>query len=174
MSSRFRERSRSAGFSLAEVLVALAIAALLTAMLVRFVVGTRANAGRIGETLEMATVAETLLARAVSAPSLHPGRTDGRVGSLRWRMEVHPIPFAAVASRVHERPAPASARVGGAKVRAEPAGKPMEGDEGGSERAAPKRTWTTYRVAVAVEAPSGRKHVADTIKVGPPPMAAQR
>jgi prepilin-type N-terminal cleavage/methylation domain-containing protein len=175
MSSRFRRRSRSAGFSLVEVLVALAIAAMMTVMLVRFVGGTRVSAARISEALEMATMAETLLARVASGQDVHPGRTVGRAGAFLWRIEIQPITFTATARRTHERAARESAETGAEKATTRSAGKAMKADAESSGRAgAALNNWITYRVAVAVEAPSGRKHVADTVRVGAPPLAAQR
>ena len=155
MSSAFQRPRRSAGFSLVEVLVALAVAAMMTGILVKFVAGTRSNSARVGEALDMATMAETLLARTLSNHALQPGRTTGRTGPFRWRIEVQPTPFTAVARKMHT---PA----GAGTTKPEP-------DKSSRESIA--TPWVAYRIAVAIEAPSGRKHVADTVKIGPPAVA---
>lgn len=176
MSSRFRKRNRSAGFSLGEVLVALAIAAMMAAMLTRFVGGTRLNAARIGEALEMSTLGETLLARVGSGTSLGSGRTDGRSGDFRWRIEIEPLPFSAVARRVNEKSSSASEKGDADGARTKFAASSMKLDvaekSGPKSVVAPHSNWITYRIVVAVEGPTGRKHVADTVRIGPP--AAQR
>jgi hypothetical protein len=178
MSSRFRKRSRSAGFSLGEVLVALAIAAMMAAMLTRFVGSTRANAARIGEALEMATIGETLLGRVASGQGLKPGRTDGRSGDFSWHIEVEPVPFTAVARRVKEESRPPSEKSGADGTRtnfAFESVKPSGLKNPEPKPAATQATkWSTYRVAVAIESPSGRKHVVDTVRIGPPSPATQR
>lgn len=168
MSSSFPRAERSAGFTLPEVLVALAIAAMLVAMLVRFVAGTRANAGRIGEALQMATIAEGLLARLFTDEKSGPGRMDGRTGEFVWRVEVQPTPFAAVARRLHEPPAPATAEGGSKTQLLEPARASMR-SAGQSVRlsSSPGRNWTALRVVITVKAPSGRQHVADVVKFRP-------
>jgi prepilin-type N-terminal cleavage/methylation domain-containing protein len=175
MSSSSRTHSRTSGFSLAEVLVALAIAAMVAAMLVRFVGSTRVNAARVGEALEATMMAETLLARIASGQDLQRGRTDGRTGDFLWRIEIQPIAFTAVARRVHERSsaAPAEADAGRAATSATGRSTRQFAENAGLE-AGPAINWTPYRVVVAVVAPSGRKHVADTVRLGPAQEAAQR
>jgi prepilin-type N-terminal cleavage/methylation domain-containing protein len=173
MSSRCRRPSSSAGFTLTEVLVALAIAAMLSSMLVRFVAGTRANARRVGEAVEMATLAETLLARMATAQDVQPGRTAGRSGNFRWEMVVRPLAHNAVARRVNEPEKPNSAEAGNRKGGfSERFTLSMKVDTPDSQPATSRKSWVVYQVAVAVEAPSGRTHVADTLKIGSP--AAER
>jgi prepilin-type N-terminal cleavage/methylation domain-containing protein len=159
-----RTHSGRAGFSLVEALVALAIAAVLTAALTRLIVDTRANAARVGELTEMAALGETLLARVASSAGLRPGRTDGRRGAFAWRIGVAPIPFTAVARVRAEKKAPQPAAAEGPGATAKAAAVP----EGGSTPApaAPPQRWVTYRVAVVIEAPSGRIYAVDTIRVG--------
>jgi prepilin-type N-terminal cleavage/methylation domain-containing protein len=173
MSSRFPGHKRSGGFSLAEVLVALAIASLMTTVLVRFVAGTRVNAARISEVLEMTTMAETILARVASGPAVQPGRTDGRAGDFHWRVEIQPVAFMALPRTVHERHVAGSAGAGAESTGALPIAKRANAaSENSGAMAAPTRNWIPYRVSVAVAAPSGRTHVVDTVRIGP--LAAQR
>ena len=165
MSPMPRSHSRS-GFSLVEALVALAIAALLTATVTRLIVDTRVNAARVGEMTEMAALGETLLARVASSAGLRPGRTDGRRGVFAWRIDVAPIPFAAKARVRAEKKAAEPAPAEGGKTNA--TAKAPALPEGTSTRApaAPPQHWVTYRVAVVIEAPSGRTYAVDTIRVG--------
>lgn len=173
MSSRSRAHSRSAGFSLAEVLIALAIAAMMTAVLTRFVAGTRANAVRLGEALEMGAIAESLMARIGSKHGFRPGRTDGHAGRLAWRIDIRPVAFTAAVRKAHERNRSASGTdaVDGAESMV--TAKALKQDTDRLQSAA-SANWVAYRVTVAVEAPSGRTHVVDTVRVGPPPEAQQR
>ena len=173
MSSRCQRASRSAGFTLVEVLVAVAIAAMLAAMLVRFVAGTRLIASRIGEALQMEAIAETLLARVFSEPGLQPGRTDGQAAPFLWRIEVKPTTFTARTLR-EQRP-PASAETGFEEALVTAAVKLMKSNAENARPAASfTSTWIAYRVVVAVESPSGRKHVVDTITIKPQPATGQR
>jgi len=161
MSSAIRRYSRVAGFSLAEVLIALAIAAMMAAILTRFVAGTRANAAKVAELTEMAILGETLLARTASSQSLKAGRTDGRSGAFVWRIDIAPVAFAARALRVSEKSVAASDAEG------QPGGPP---NSGGNAAPEPKRAggnWVSYHVTVVIEAPSGQSHAVDTIRLGP-------
>src|SRR6516225_514368 len=91
-----------AGFSLAEALVALVIAALLAAVLTRFASSTRMNALKIREQVTVDILGDSLLEH-VSADHLQVGRTDGRIGNLGWRLEVSPISIFVRATSVSER-----------------------------------------------------------------------
>lgn len=141
----------SAGFSLAEVLIALAIAAMMVAMLTRFVAGTRANAAKVADLTEMAALGETLLARIASSQSLTPGRTDGRRDTFAWRIDITPVTFTAHARRMNEE-TPAT----------------LPNDENAGKRA-PRAgiNWVSHRVAVIVQARSGQSYAVDTIRIGP-------
>lgn len=163
MSSPVRRLSGSAGFSLAEVLVALAIAAMLTAILTRFVVGTRANAAKVAQRVEMAALAETLLARVASSQNVTAGRRSGRSAALTWSIDVTPAPFSAQALKMTEKTAAEGGTAGGAAV-AKPGGMAALAPQ------APPRAgihWVSYRVAVIIEAPSHQSYVVDTIRIGP-------
>lgn len=90
-----RRRPR-AGFTLVEVLVALAVAAAVLAAIGE-VAGISARASRILE--RRVGLVET--ARAVEAGipgrgDLAPGRTDGEIAGHRWRMDVRPLDVAGV------------------------------------------------------------------------------
>jgi prepilin-type N-terminal cleavage/methylation domain-containing protein len=146
MSSRPRTHSSAGGFSLAEVLVALAVAAMMTAILTRFVAGTRAGAVNVAEATEMAVLGETLLAR-VASRDLQAGYSEEWHGGFAARIEITPILFEVRALRMNE------------KTGATPASRADRSDDPGN--------WRAYRIAVVIRAPSGRSYAVDTVKIGP-------
>lgn len=157
--------SRTAGFSLAEVLVALAIAAMMTAMLTRFVAGTRMGAVKVAESTEMAALGETLLARIASSQHLRPGQTDGRAGGFSWRIDIAPLAFEARALAVSEAPA-----TNGDALPASGFGDASRPDAAAgtaTAMASMRRSWAAYRVAVLIRAPSGHSHAIETVMLGP-------
>jgi prepilin-type N-terminal cleavage/methylation domain-containing protein len=155
---------RSAGFSLVEALIALAIAAMLAAVLTRLIGNTRANAGKIRELVEMMTVSDSLLEQ--TSPRV-PGTMNGRTARFAWRVVVAPVAFSAVARRVNVK-APATADQNRANA---PGLPPISDSAPGKPTSKPEQVakWMPFRVTVFVESPSGRKYAADTISLGPPP-----
>jgi general secretion pathway protein I len=86
-----RSCSDAAGFTLIEVLVALAIvAAVLSsigAVIATSVKGTRS----IDQRLALTGAAETLLAELPARNLLKPGRQSGELAGHRWRIDVSPM-----------------------------------------------------------------------------------
>ena len=140
------------GFSLAEVLVALAVAAMMAAILTRYVAGTRFNVAQVHERLELGTISQSMLDGL--GETLSPGSSSGQNGPYRWRMEIAPITPDAVAQTEA------------------PSGQgPLEDilrAVGGQRTAASSTAWVLYRVKVQIEAPSGRQYAADTIRISRP------
>jgi Tfp pilus assembly protein PilV len=161
----------TAGFSLVEALVALVIAALLAAVLTRFASNTRMNALKIREQVTMDILGDSLLEH-VDADQLQPGRTDGRVGGLAWRLDVSPIPVYARATSISEKkPAQSDARQSSAAPFS-----PLSNESGNQPtilRPNAMITWQVYRLTAAISAPSGRSHAIETIKVSPQQAAEQ-
>jgi type II secretory pathway pseudopilin PulG len=153
---------RSAGFSLAEALVALAIAAMLAVVLTRVISNTRASTGKIRELVEMMTLSDTLLEQTSSQ---QPGTTQGRSGRFAWRVAVVPMAFNAVARRVNEKVLAAAdqhqSRASGSTSTSDSSSKPTPAPE-----QAPNMI--PFRVNVLVESPSGRRYAADTIRIAAP------
>jgi prepilin-type N-terminal cleavage/methylation domain-containing protein len=137
------------GFSLTEVLVALAVAAMMAAVLTRYVAGTRFNAAQVRERLELWTISQSMLDGLTK--TLSPGTSSGQIGAYRWHREIAPIASSAVA------PTEEPSAQGVLEDRLRPLG--------GRQTAAPSTAWVLYRVKVQVEAPSGRQHEADTIRI---------
>ena len=152
-------RDRTAGFSLTEALVALAIAAFLAAVLTRFISATHVNASKVREEVAMDILSEGLLERLV-ARELQPGRTDGRSGALRWHIDVAPIAFNARTRSLSEKKPIAAADI-------QPAGPGLRSilnqDSGSKSQAV--LTWVPYRVTAVISAPSGQSHAMDTIRI---------
>lgn len=154
-------RKGTAGFSLTEALVALAIAAFLVAILTRFVSGTRLNAFKVGEEVAMDILSDSLPQRLL-ARELQPGRTDGRSGAYRWYVDVVPIAFYASALSVHKKKPTATAGGQTVALGLSPVSNPAA-----VSRSQPAITWNTYHVTAVVNAPSGRSHAIDTIAIAP-------
>ena len=160
-------RSRTAGFSLAEALVALAIAAFLVAALTRFVSGTRANALQIRESLAMDMLGESLLER-VGLQQLRPGRINGRSGALFWHIDVAPIVFYAHATSMGEKkrgpvaPAQGQAPVVGLTAPTTPAPQTTTQTP---DKQPPRSVWNPYHVKATISRPSGQTYEIDTIRI---------
>jgi prepilin-type N-terminal cleavage/methylation domain-containing protein len=139
-----REKSvgPTCGFSLTEVLVALAVAAMMAAVLTRHVAGTRFNAAQVRERLEVWTISQSMLDGLNK--TLSPGTSSGQIGAYQWHREIAPIAPRVVAQI--EAPSAQSAL-------------------SGRQSAAPSIAWVLYRVTMQIEAPSGRQYAADTIRI---------
>jgi len=147
-----KTRGRTCGFSLAEVLVALAVAAMMAAVLTRYVAGTRFNAAQVRERVELWTIAQSMLDGL--SKTISPGTSEGQIGAYRWHREIAPI-----ASDAAARTEAPSAQ-GGLE---DHLGSPV-----GRRTAAPSTAWVLYRIKVQIEAPSGRQYEADTIRITRP------
>jgi general secretion pathway protein I len=86
-----RTCSSQAGFTLIEVLVALAIvAALLTS--IAGVIGSSVRGTRqINQRLALAGTAETLMASLQGRDTLKPGRQSGETAGHRWQVDIAPL-----------------------------------------------------------------------------------
>jgi prepilin-type N-terminal cleavage/methylation domain-containing protein len=148
----------SSGFSLAEVLVALAIAAMLAVILIRFASNTRLVAGRVRELVEVMSLSNSLLEKSsMRSPVPDQGRTAG----FLWRVNVAPISYTAIArSMAEEEPSKqdTSAMPGPGGVRATPSAASKD-----------TKNWTPFQISVVVETPSRRQYTAETIGLGLPP-----
>jgi prepilin-type N-terminal cleavage/methylation domain-containing protein len=165
--------SAVAGFSLAEVLVALAIAAFLAAVLTRLVSGTRMNALRVREQVAIDILSDSLLEQ-VGARELEPGRTDGRIGVLQWRLELSPVPVYARAISIREKKSnPSDTRQSSATPLSPVSNEANQ--QPATSQPKSRITWKVYRLAGVISAPSGRSHAIETIKILPqtPPQDAQ-
>jgi hypothetical protein len=143
---------RTGAFSLAEVLVALAVAAMMAAVLTRYVAGTRFNAAQVRERVELWTISQSMLDGL--SKTLSPGTSSGQIGAYRWHREIVPIELDAVA-----------------RTEAASAQGALEDhlrSLGDRRTAAQSTAWVLYRVKVQIEAPSGRQYEADTFRITRP------
>jgi hypothetical protein len=169
--SRRKACSRTAGFSLTEALVALAIAALLVTVLTRFVSGTRANAMKIHDEIALELASDSLLENFV-APATVPARMDGRNGSFGWHVDVAPIAFLA-SPEVVSKAKPGAEGDNQAKGQGLGLSASSSAPSFGSSsqenqttaKAAPRIIWTPYHVTAVVNASSGRSYAIDTIRI---------
>ena len=89
MSLTTERSNRNSGFSLVEVLAALAIAAALTGALLQTFSVTRYNASRIGELIDMMTLSDNLIAQ-MSSERIQTTKIDGHEGKFTWHFEIKP------------------------------------------------------------------------------------
>lgn len=75
------------GFTLVEVMVALIVAIVMTAALVRFFAGVRSEAVRLREEVDSWAVARAVLDAVPSGAALAPGTTVGAAGGYAWQLE---------------------------------------------------------------------------------------
>ncbi len=130
------ERHRSAGFALIEVLVAAAVAAVILTLLLRSFVTTWSGINIVREEVDSMLVARAVLTALAPRNNLSPGMQNGVTGRYSWTVSVSKSPTA---------PATNAAAV-------EPANS--------------NDNWTLYRIAIAVDAPSGRRMILETLRLG--------
>lgn len=83
-----------AGFTLLEVLVALALLSVGLAMLLKAFAGGLANVRAGDGHVQAAALAEGVLAQAGTAWPLESGGRNGESGGYRWQLEIAPAPVA--------------------------------------------------------------------------------
>jgi general secretion pathway protein I len=81
----------TAGFTLIEALVALAIIAAVLGTIGKVIAATVQGARSIDQHLALAGTAETMLAQLPPRTLLKPGRQSGELAGSRWRIEVAPL-----------------------------------------------------------------------------------
>ena len=81
----------SAGFTLIETLVALAIIAAVLGTIGSVIAVSVRGTRSIDQHLALAGTAETLLAQLPPRALLKPGRQSGEVAGSRWRIEIAPL-----------------------------------------------------------------------------------
>ena len=81
----------AAGFTLIEVLVALAIVAAVLGSIGGVIATTVKGTRGIDQRLELSGTAESLLAALPARTLLKPGRQSGELAGHRWRIDVSPM-----------------------------------------------------------------------------------
>ncbi len=80
------------GFTLIEVVVALAVVATTLAAIGAVIATTTKSARGIEERLALSGIAETLLNGMAARGALRPGRSVGEIRDRRWWIDVSPLP----------------------------------------------------------------------------------
>jgi Tfp pilus assembly protein PilV len=154
----FQRVSRSrAGFSLAEALVALVVAAMLATTITKFVISTRNNAVRVREAVEMSALSDSLLAN-IQPENLNPGTSSGRKGPFAWHIDVTAISYTAFGLRMNENKVAQTGLTGAANT--EPAGS---NTPAGTHQVI--YNGVPFHIALVISAPSGRKYRVDTMRM---------
>jgi len=125
------------GFVLIEVLVAVGVAAIIMAALLRSFTSTWAGINAVREEAESMLLARTLLADATESGKILAGTRNGTIGRYGWNLTAIPTPVAP----------PANQATAGAD-------KP------------PASPWTLYRVDLVITTPSGRSKSLETFRLG--------
>lgn len=89
--SRPAPSDAQAGFTLIEVLVALAVVAWVLAAIGTVVATSVRGARAIQDRLAASSIAESLLAGMSDRASVRPGRSSGESSGYRWAIDVAPI-----------------------------------------------------------------------------------
>jgi Tfp pilus assembly protein PilV len=158
----------SAGFSLAEALIAIVIAAILAVAVTRLANNTRMNAGKIQELVDTMNLNETLLAQL--APR-ELGTTHGRTGRFSWHIAVAPLNFTATARRMSKELRDSDA---GSKKAVGLAAFSDDSAQVKKQEPAAAIQWVPVLVTVAVDSASGRGYSIDTISIVPAPKESDQ
>jgi prepilin-type N-terminal cleavage/methylation domain-containing protein len=156
-------RDRNSGFSLVEVLAALAIAAALSAALMLTFSNTRRNAAHIRELIDMMTLGDNLLAR-ISAEKVQAAGINGQERGYVWGSKIEPAVYTVNIVQRSENIQPDQVTIAdNAKKLEQFSQKETKADAVDNE---PASKWVGYRITILLQAPSGRKHVMETFRIG--------
>ena len=140
------QRRRDAGFALVEVLVAVAVASILMAVLVRSFVSTWAGVNVVRDEAEGTLLARSILDELLLRGALGAGSQDGTMGRYAWNVTTTMQTLTTVAATQPRR--------------AEQGGQANQGDN-----SAPT-TANIFHVVVTMRGPSGRSSRLDAYKIG--------
>ena len=135
-------RRGDAGFALVEVLVAVGVASILMAVLMRSFVATWAGVNVVRDEAEGTLLARSILDELLLRGALGPGSQDGTMGRYSWNVTTTMQTLTTVAVT-----------------------QPRRADEGGQANAAPA-TANIFHVVVTMRGPSGRSSRLDAYKIG--------
>jgi prepilin-type N-terminal cleavage/methylation domain-containing protein len=139
-------RAGKAGFVLIEVLVAVGVAAVLMAVLMRAFVNTWSGVNIVREEAEGTLMARSMLEETLLRPQMQPGTQEGTLGRYAWTIATTMQTVTAAAP-------------------AQPQQK--SGDSNTNANSKPSAA-TIYHVAVMLRGPSGRSNRLDAFKIGQP------
>jgi type II secretory pathway component PulJ len=136
-------RRADAGYLLIEVLVAVAVSTILLVMLTRSFSTSWRNQVHEREEVEAIVVANGLMERLSPRSSLRAGAHEGQSGRYAWRATV------------------GQSSLSDADLARNTDGTPLAG-----LTTRPGSHWALYRIIVEVRAPSGRRTVVETLRLG--------
>lgn len=125
------------GFVLIEVLVAVGVAAIIMAALLRSFTATWAGINAVREEAESMLLARTLIADAMDSGKILTGTRNGTLGRYGWSLTTIPTPVA----------------------------PPVNQAKAGADTAQPS-PWTLYRVDLVITTPSGKSKSLETFRLG--------
>ena len=135
---------RSSGFALLEVLVAVAVSAVLMTALMRSFTTTWLGVNAVREEAESMLVARAMLTAAAPRINTAEGEQTGTLGRYAWRIAVtKPLAEAALLSSPNAAAPP-------------------------GDNETPELAWTLYRVVITIKAPSGRSTSLETFRLSKP------
>ena len=134
-----------AGFALIEVLVAVAVASVLMAVLIRSFVSTWAGVNIVRDEAEGTLLARSILDELLLRGALAAGSQDGTMGRYAWSVTTTMQTVATV-----------------------PAAQPRSGEEGNQRNQGNQQPTTAniFHVIVTMRGPSGRSSRLDAYKIG--------
>ena len=143
-----KPRRGEAGFALIEVLVAVAVASVLMAVLIRSFVSTWAGINIVRDEAEGTLLARSILDELLLRGGLAAGSQDGTMGRYAWNVTTTMQTVTTV-----------------------PAVQPRSGEEGnqrnqGNQQNQQPTTANIFHVVVTMRGPSGRSNRLDAYKIG--------
>ena len=138
-------RRGDAGFALVEVLVAVGVASILMAVLIRSFVSTWAGVNVVRDEAEGTLLARSILDELLLRGAMAPGSQDGTMGRYAWNVTTTMQTLTTV-----------------------PAAQPRRAEQGGqANQATPAPTTANiFHVVVTMRGPSGRSSRLDAYKIG--------
>lgn len=146
--AKVKPRRSEAGFALIEVLVAVAVASVLMAVLIRSFVSTWAGVNIVRDEAEGTLLARSILDELLLRGTLAAGSQDGTMGRYAWNVTTTMQTVATV-----------------------PAAQSRSGEEGnqrnqGNQQNQQPTTANIFHVVVTMRGPSGRSNRLDAYKIG--------
>jgi type II secretion system protein I len=154
---------RNSGFSLVEVLAALAIAAALSAALMHTFSNTRHSANRMRELIDMMTLADNIAAQ-INSEKIRAGRIDGNDRGFIWRSEIELTAYTASMVHYAENIRPdQSTYADNSRKQGQYGQIETRADEVNSDYT---KKWVGYHIKILVRSSSGQKYFVETFRIG--------
>ena len=136
-------RRSEAGFALIEVLVAVGVASILMAVLIRSFVSTWAGVNIVRDEAEGTLLARSILDELLLRGALGAGSQDGTMGRYAWNVTTTMQTLTTVAAT-----------------------QPTSAQQGGGQGNPAPTTTNIFHVVVTMRGPSGRSNRLDAYKIG--------